>query len=118
MAIVHSLLSGRPGRANRGRFYLPLTAANIGDSLGEVPTATQTALCSAFKTLVLAVTAVNCGGRPVILAVASPDSVDKDGNTVSRPVVPVGTVLVDSKIDTQRRRADKIAATRLTSLAL
>lgn len=99
-ALVATLLSGFPGRSNRGRMYLPWTGGGL-DGTHQVTSSDTTAISNAVGAML---TAVNAGvgsgpfGRVVIAGL--------------RGVVDVTSVRVDSEPDIQRRRADKIIASR------
>lgn len=105
IAVVATLLSANPGRANRGRMYIPVwtTTAQSNQRLG---TTFQTAIatkCAAFLTAVngtaLGSDAVTCGpGRGTSITYSS--------------------VRVDDRFDTQRRRVDKFLGTSFQSAAI
>lgn len=100
-SLVISIRSGIGGRNKRGRLYLPYTARGSLTTLGQVPATDCTSIANAFKTLVDAGNASHIGTDPVILGIASRAS----GFTVAGQ-----DCKVDSKVDTQRRRTDKILA--------
>lgn len=97
-AVVHSLLSGAPGRKNRGRVYVPLTAGGaIGN--GQLPATKCQELASDMATLLTSMSAEDYDGSPTTPSIATTRPV---------PTIPIGAVAVDSVVDTQRRRTDKI----------
>jgi hypothetical protein len=100
-AIVLSVRSGIGGRNKRGRLYLPATAKAVYSTVGQMSSGDCTSLANAFKTLVDAANASHIGTDAVIFGIASRGS----GFTVAGQ-----DVKVDGKIDTQRRRTDKILA--------
>lgn len=98
-ALVLSLRSGRSGRAGRGRMYLPATSAAAMASNGQYSLTTVTNVATAAKTMLDGINTLSIGaaGAPVVIA-----------SRASGVTAPVNTVQVDTKIDTQRRRTDKI----------
>lgn len=104
LAVVATLLTGVPGRSNRGRSYLPApNAAQLAN--GQLPTATATALATQFGAFLTAVKAYN--GSEVIPCVASPHT---------GLIRSLTSVRVDTKLDTQRRRANKTAITSASTV--
>lgn len=100
-AMVVSLRSGNSSRSGRGRIYLPIrNAAQLSN--GQLANANCDALAAAVKVLIDAIVThpFGTGGSP-IPAIATGGS---------KPPVPILSVQVDSKVDTQRRRTDKVAA--------
>lgn len=102
LSIVHSLRSAVAGRKGRGRFYMPFTSGANLDATGQASSAHVTNLAAEFKTFVDAANVLDIGAAPALLGVASRDS---GFDVVSTAVI------VNSKIDTQRRRTDKVAIT-------
>jgi hypothetical protein len=74
--------------------------ANLATT-GQVSSTNVASAAADFKTLVDAANLTTVGGDPVLMGIASRDS----GFTVLAQ-----DVKIDSKVDTQRRRTDKIAA--------
>lgn len=110
LAIVHSLLSGSPGRKNRGRYYMPMTSASLlGTSEGQLTAAACTSLSTTAVAWFHAVSAIDIGTQAPIPVVATRGS---------EPYVLIESINVDSKVDTQRRRVDKEAALFHTLTAL
>jgi len=99
LAIVFSIRSGIGGRNKRGRFYLPATCKTIYSTNGQVAGADCTTLANAWKTFVNAANLTHIATDPVQYGIAS---------RASGFTVVAQDVKVDSKIDTQRRRTDKI----------
>lgn len=102
IALVLSVRSGIGGRNKRGRLYLPVTCKTLYSTNGQAAAADATSIANAFKTFIDAVNATHIGTDPVIFGIASRAS----GFTVAAQ-----DVKVDTKMDTQRRRTDKIQAT-------
>lgn len=95
-AVVASLRTSRPGRSFRGRMYLPLLC--IGNASGQVTTADTTGTANAVKTTFQT---INGGAGGYSVAVAS---------TRQNAMTHVTGIIVDSLIDTQRRRSQSEAA--------
>lgn len=87
-----TLNTGAAGRRNRGRMYVPLTSA-ILDSSAQIPQTTTDALAAAMATH-LNRFASTVPGAVVVSQVASN----------ARSIIQL---VVDSRVDIQRRRADK-----------
>lgn len=99
LSLVASLRSSTPGRSGRGRFYLPLTD---GGSLsnGQVAGGDCTTIVGLIKALVDGINALTpAEGGAFRCGVAS---------FTKSAFYPVVTAIIDSKIDTQRRREDKV----------
>lgn len=96
--LVASLRSGLPGRRNRGRMYLPCTAAPLGTD-HQIPSTTVNNVAIAVKALVDGI-----NGRP------TPGPFGRVVVAGSAGIVPLTSVLVDSEPDIQRRHADKLVA--------
>jgi len=96
-SVVVSTLSGNPGRANRGRMYLPATGATLnGHQLVLAPTGQfTTQIGNALTNFNLIDSAVG-DYRCVIASAQAP--------------IPIVRVRVDTRPDIQRRRADKVFA--------
>lgn len=97
-ALVASLRTALPGRGNRGRMYLPCTNVTLGTN-GQMTLATVQPIAAGVATLLTAMNTFTTGagyGNVVIAGSA--------GNPI------VNAVQVDSEIDTQRRRTDKLVA--------
>jgi hypothetical protein len=101
LCTVFSIRSGIGGRNKRGRFYLPATCKTIYSTNGQIAGADVTSLANAWKTFVNAANLTHIGTDPVIYGIAS---------RASGFTVVAQDVKVDTKIDTQRRRTDKILA--------
>lgn len=101
VALVATLLTGRPGSSNRGRVYLPLTRVAALEQSAQVSQATLTALGNALVDVL----------NDVNNALASA-TIPNDVSIVSATkgtAVKVTSIAIDSKADAQRRREDKIA---------
>lgn len=99
--MVMSLRTGRPGRAFRGRMYLPTLA--IGDGLGadgRVQIGRVEDLADQFKVFVDAVNTLTVDGADVRAVVAS--GVGLGANTL------ITTISAGRVIDTQRRRRNEL----------
>lgn len=105
-SLVASMRTSRPGRSNRGRMYLPLTGINLNGH--QVVPASCADLCHNIAVMLDAFNAYNLAGKTLQAVVAS-----------ALGPVPITQVLVDSRPDIQRRRADKVIAvyTAATNLA-
>lgn len=97
IALVATLLSGVPGRTNRGRSYLPgPTFTALGN--GQLTVANAGTIAAAFASFLTAVkNAPTWGALPVI---ASPHT---------GSFQPLKSIRIDTKLDTQRRRSNKVA---------
>ena len=101
-AVVASLRTGRSGQSYRGRMYLPLLKSGLGLN-GEMDTFEPQAVSDAVATCI---SAIGAGPGPVAVVSVTQSS-----------AVPVTSVEVDSIIDTQRRRRNKLLpSTVATSL--
>lgn len=98
---VITLLTGLPGRSQRGRMYIPLTATTGDTTRGFQMSATRTQGVSQQGAALLE--ACNANGATAV--VMSPTK----GATVL-----VTQVRADSKIDTQRRRTEQVTAVTST----
>lgn len=100
-AMTVSLRTGRPGRAFRGRFYLPTLA--LGGSLGtdgRLPAATRDQMAAPIETFLNAIQGLDIGGTGVQLVVAS--GVGAGANTA------VSFFSLGRVLDTQRRRRSQL----------
>lgn len=99
-AVVASLKTDHAGRSARGRMYFPLNAADLSSNqlTSTVIGSLASDLAAYFGALKTG--AITPSGSGVFAVIAS-------GKTGS--VYPITSVTVDSKVDTQRRRAMKIA---------
>lgn len=99
VSVVQSLRTGTPGRMNMGRMYVPATAAAIGSSTMQL---SQTQ-CDQLATATAAL--INHGNEAALgsTAVGAGPLVGGVGNYYDQ-------VIVDSRLDTQRRRQDKLSA--------
>jgi len=105
-SLVSSVLSGSPGRSNRGRRYIPWTSSSL--VLSQVATADVDKAVGAEVTLMNVINGTALGVGVGTCVIAN----DKDFPSLIR------SVRVDSECDIQRRRADKIAATYFKTTAL
>jgi hypothetical protein len=103
-ACVHSLRTSVPGRRGRGRCYFPADGAST--SAQNLSSTVVTALANSFRTYIQAVNAAALGAG--IAQVSVPSKFSSQG-------YPVLRVVVDSELDVQRRRANKIIGTAITS---
>ena len=92
--LVVTLLTGVAGRRHRGRLYIPYLADTL--SGGQVSSSKITDIAAWWSSLITALNGDLGGQHVVVLSQAG-------GSSVS-----VNAVQVDSKIDIQRRRADKV----------
>jgi len=101
-AVVVSLRTGRPGRRGRGRMYVPVTASTLTDhQLAAGNAASLSAAIGGFFTNLNDSTLI-----PGSVCVLS--QVDVEAHLVT-------SVIVDSRVDIQRRRADSQMATQTAS---
>lgn len=103
--LVCSLRTGIPGRRFRGRMYLPANGIVAAGGLTD-PTATL-AIATAMAHFLGDVT----GSVPINANVAVV-------STVGSETTPVASVIVDDRIDIQRRRADRLTPTEATEVPL
>lgn len=94
-ALVVTLRTALSGRRHRGRMYLPVTGLPLGSSGGQANTAHVTEIADAWGTCFSDWNASGDNGKIVV--------VSPTGSSFS----PVTTVSVDTRIDIQRRRANK-----------
>jgi hypothetical protein len=103
VALVASLRTARPGASGRGRSYFPLLAPDLqGD--GKVRAACCTAVAASYSALLSAINAHDFGGSGSTIT-------NLTASVVSRTLIatfPITRVDVDSRMDSQRRRQDKL----------
>ena len=99
--LVATLQTGLSGRRNRGRMYLPATGLATLPS-GQTPAATAQGLGMNLAALFTDL-AGSSAGVPVVVS------------TMGGTTHPITSVKVDTKIDIQRRRANKQPATASTT---
>lgn len=95
-AVACTLHTGHAGRSNRGRVYLPLNSLTLG--VGAQLSQTQAAQISLF--LAKLITQINTAVNPGKVVVLS----QKHGSSW-----PIIDVKVDTRVDIQRRRANRQA---------
>lgn len=107
LAVVASLRTGLAGRANRGRSYLP-NVATVALASGVVPQMSATATAAIANAVRNYVSGLgnDVDGGPAVVASLSQGA-----------MVPITSIVVDSKLDVQRSRAQKIAATTTSTVA-
>jgi hypothetical protein len=101
-SLVASLRSSVPTRRGRGRLYIPLNATTVTTD-GEAISAAVSSYSSATATMMTSVNAVAVGfssGSGLVSVVS----------WTAGQAHPVVKVIVDSKIDVQHRRTDKLGA--------
>lgn len=99
-AIVVSLLTGIPGRSTRGRAYFPgWTGDQIIASTGQLSSTSSGQLAAAWGAFLSGVKDTTNGAPPVV------------ASSLHGTVTPIVQVAVDTIIDTQRRRRDKMVPT-------
>lgn len=104
-AIVCSLRTTTPGRTGRGRAYLPGNGCTF--SAHQLSTPTPSAIASNLVSYIQALNLLTYNSGTIAVVVAS----------TRNPPPIVSRVVVDSKVDTQRRRENKIgAATTVSSV--
>lgn len=104
-AIVCSLLTGYPGRHNRGRVYVPATTP-IAGSNNRIPPTAQTNIATAMANFIKALATLTINGTTTS-AVLVPSSGTSQSHFVT--AVSVGDV-----VDTQRRRRDAYIESRVS----
>lgn len=105
---VQSLRTSVPGRTGRGRLYVPLTAQALGTN-HQLTTGQCSGLSNATASMLTAWNALAFANPPFTshaVCVAS-------FSTAACP--PVTRVVVDSVVDIQHRRSDKLLASSVTS---
>lgn len=113
LAQVATLLTDRPGRAFRGRIYLPFLNSGSFSSAGQVGTTVHQATSQAVATLI-----TNLNNAPGLDAVwgsfqcVIASGVGTGNNTV------IKSVRVNSLLETQRRRANETPAQGYTLTAV
>jgi len=105
-ATVASLRSDFSGRSRRGRMYLPMTAGLLGVDHQFTNVAAQ-AIADDTAAFLSAVNAIPRTFNVVVLSQLGTGS-----------VVPVTEIVVDTRVDTQRRRAQDQAVTAITSASV
>lgn len=102
-AVVASLRTDVSGRSGRGRVYFPLMSMNLSLD-GQLDNSTCGGIATAYAAFLTAVNAyTNTAHQVASLGAIVASFTKSQGNTIS-------SVIVDSKVDTQRRREDKVAA--------
>lgn len=107
VAVVASLLTGRPGRSYNGRLYWPAIGAQIGIATLRLTAAQTQAIADATATLLRAIATAAPVGAALVPVVVS----HKLGTHQEVTSVRVGDVL-----DTQRRRRDSLVEAYRTAL--
>lgn len=97
ISAVLSLRTGRPGRAYRGRMYVPVLACQMTAN----GTANTTLLNLVADGLATSFGTINASGQGKVVI----------GSQTSGQWVQVTSVQVDNVLDTQRRRRDKLTGT-------
>lgn len=105
-SLVVSLRSATPGRSTRGRMYLPLDSVGM-DAAGQYSAANIGVVAPRVQTFIQALN--DYTGLPVRTVVAS---------RTTGTAYAVTRIEVDSIPDIQRRRANQLAATTATALAI
>jgi hypothetical protein len=95
-ALVVSLLTGIPGRTKRGRLYLPPMSAGLMNGNGQLSSATCTTVAAAMAAFFNGIRTSANGAQPVV------------ASATAGTKTPLTSVRVDSIVDTQRRRRNKI----------
>lgn len=92
-AIVVSLRTALNGRRYRGRFYVPMTSQSLTNH--QLPSAETTAIASAWQSVLNTLKDAVPTLEPVVVSFT--------GSVAT----PVTSLIVDSRVDIQRRRANK-----------
>lgn len=96
IAVCVSLLTGAPGRSNRGRMYLPAltSASNATNANGTITTATQGTIASWAAALIGGINTTGAGTAMTVMV----------WSRVHQSTRPVTRVQVGNQYDVQRRR--------------
>jgi hypothetical protein len=97
-SLVISLRTGLAGRSHRGRMYLPIGTLD-GGTLGQVPESTASNCGDIWAACFTDWNASGDNGTVVVMSSAKTSA------------APITSVVVDTKVDIQRRRAMKQSAT-------
>lgn len=97
-AIVATLLTGLAGRSARGRVYIPNRTV-IVDASGNFPTATASGIATSMANFLSLMRTRSVGTSLLVPVVQGRNQVN-----------PITAVAVDTIVDTQRRRRDKVVA--------
>lgn len=108
IAVVISERSGIAGRKGRGRMYYPMCNPTLAPN-GQLASSFCTTLANAVKVFFDGVNALSIGSAASIVCIGSRDT---------GAGAPVTGIIVDTKLDTQRRRTDKIVATASVEVLL
>lgn len=103
-ALVATLQTGFAGRRNRGRMYFPYLA--VGLSGGQVPSSNVDNFATWLSNLITALNS-HLGGQHVCVL-----------SQVAGTSHSVSAIKVDSKVDIQRRRADKVVPTHTSTVTV
>lgn len=107
VAMVASLLTPFPGRSNRGRVYIPNRTAVLSSD-AQITASICTGVATAIANYLSLARTRTIRGGPMIPIVESSTSTDTE----------IVRVRVDSILDTQRRRRDKLVAVTQASANL
>lgn len=106
-ALVASLRSSTPGRSGRGRNYIPLSKPGAMGNDSQATTSACTALASAWAAVLAAINGLTTS--PFTSPQVSVASFTKG------VLYPVTRVVVDSIVDTQRRREGSMLASSISA---
>lgn len=98
LALVVTLLTGFPGRSKRGRVYLPAPAASQLSADGQASSVSVDTIGGAYRDALQAMKDDTLSCPPVVASATTTAMTD------------ITSIRVDSKLDTQRRRAASVAA--------
>lgn len=101
-ALVVSLRTPMAGRSGRGRVYLPFTRVAALEQGGQVGTVALKAAADAFQDLAIHLNGTVAGVLPGYSRLSVISGTHGMGTQISRFVI-------DSKVDVQRRREDKLS---------
>jgi hypothetical protein len=105
-AIVASLETGVPGRSNRGRSYLPTPSLQVMGANSQVTSTVCTVLANAYAAMLTGIKQSSNGANPVV------------ASATKGAMTPLSNVRVDSAVDTQRRRRNKVVPAASVSKAI
>lgn len=101
-SLVASLRTEKPGRQGRGRSYCPATATSLQSADLQAPLGTCNVVGSAYLALINSLNAYTSAPQLItsqrVVVVSA----------ISTTVMPVTSILVNSVLDTQHRREDKL----------
>jgi len=105
VSLVLSLRSGFPGRRNRGRMYMPASGSVSATADNQMLQASMDYIIDGWKLSLQGMVTEGIGVPAIV-------------STVGTTAVPIKQLVLDSKYDIQRRRANDEAALRVSNRTL